>query len=221
MMMMMVMMMMVMMMLMMTQKPKTAIARIIMHFVQVRIMEGVEQSVGFTEMDSAVLRALEQWFQSQLQGASQAAAASSSEVDQADALYSLAKLHYDKGTYSAGEAPARQAVEIRARVLGAEHGNTMNAKTTLAQLLQAQGKLDEARPLYEQALEGRRRTLGSSHPDTLGSMWNLATFLEVVKERAAAAALLRECLEGRQRVLGPNHLNTIKCKEYMDELGIK
>ena len=88
-----------------------------MHFVQVRIMEGVEQSVGFTEMDSAVLRALEQWFQSQLQGASQAAAASSSEVEQADALYSLAKLHYDKGTYSAGEAPARQAVEIWARVL--------------------------------------------------------------------------------------------------------
>ena len=192
-----------------------------MHFVQVRIMEGVEQSVGFTEMDSAVLRALEQWFQSQLQGASQAAAASSSEVDQADALYSLARLHYDKGTYSAGEAPARQAVEIQARVLGAEHSNTMNAKIILAALLQAQGKLDEARPLYEQALEGRRRTLGSSHPDTLGSMWSLATFLEVVKERAAAAALLRECLEGRQRVLGPNHPNTIKCKNCMDDLGIK
>ena len=192
-----------------------------MHFVQVRIMEGVEQSVGFTEMDSAVLRALEQWFQSQLQGASQAAAASSSEVDQANALFSLARLHYDKGTYSAGEAPARQAVEIRARLLGAEHGNTMAAKTTLALLLEAQGKLDEARPLYEQALEGCRRTLGSSHPDTLGSMWNLALFLEVVKERAAAAALLRECLEGRQRVLGPNHQNTIKCKKYMDKLGIE
>jgi len=192
-----------------------------MHFVQVRIMEGVEQSVGFTEMDSAVLRALEQWFQSQLQGASQAAAASSSEVEQSSALFSLARLHYDKGTYSAGEAPARQAVEIWARVLGADDGNTMATKTTLAQLLQAQGKLDEAHPLYEQDLEGRRRTLGSSHPDTLGSMWNLALFLEVVKERAAAAALLRECLEGSQRVLGPNHFRTIKCKKYMDELGIE
>ena len=212
---------MMMMMMMMMMKPKTAIARIVMHFLQVHIMEGVEQSVGFTEMDSAVLRALEQWFQSQLQGASQAAAASSSEVDQADALYSLARLHYDKGTYSAGEAPARQAVEIWARVLGAEHGDTMAAKTTLAVLLKAQGKLDEARPLYEQALEGRRRTLGSSHPQTLGSMWNQATFLEVVKERAAAAALLRECLEGRQRVLGPNHPRTIRCKEYMGEVGIE
>ena len=149
-----------------------------MHFVQVRIMEGVEQSVGFTEMDSAVLRALEQWFQSQLQGASQAAAASSSEVDQADALFSLARLHYDKGTYSAGEAPARQAVEIWVRVLGAEHSNTMAAKAFLAGLLTAQGKLDEARPLYEQALEGYRRTLGSSHPDTLTGMNNLAALLQ-------------------------------------------
>ena len=91
----------------------------------------------------------------------------------------------------------------------------------LAMLLKAQGKLDEARPLYEQALEGYRRTLGSSHPHTLSSMWNLATLLEVVKERVAAAALLRECLEGWQRVLGPNHQNTIKCKKYMDKLGIE
>ncbi len=106
-------------------------------------------------------------------------------------------------------------------MLGAEHKYTMQAKTTLALLLQAQGKLDEARPLFEQALEGYRRTLGSSHLDTLTSMWKLAKFLEDVKERAAAAALLRECLEGLQRVLGPNHLDTIMCKEYMDKRSIK
>ena len=59
---------------------------VVMRIVQVRIMEGVERDIGFTEMDSTVLRTLERWFQSQLHDASHAAAASQSEADEADAL---------------------------------------------------------------------------------------------------------------------------------------
>jgi tetratricopeptide (TPR) repeat protein len=176
---------------------------------QVRIIEGVERDIGFTEMDSTVLRTLERWFQSQLQHASQAAAASEYEADEADALFSLAGLHLNKGTYSAGEEPARRALKIWQRVKGADHKDMMKAKNLLAQLLQFQGKLDEARPLYTELLEVGRRTLGAEDKHTLVYMNNLAALLEAQGHLEEARPLLVDALEGKRRTLGPNHPSTL------------
>ena len=184
---------------------------------QVLILEGVERVIGFTQMDSTVLRTLEQWFQSQLQGASEAAAASSSDVDEANALtlYSLAKLHFDKGTYSAGEAPARQAVEIWTRLKGA----SMTAfNTLLASLLQKQGKLEEARPLFEENLEVSRRTLGNHHMETLTNMNNLALLLQHQSKLEYARILFEETLQGLRGTLGSSHPLTLTSLGNLAEL---
>ena len=47
----------------------------------------------------------------------------------------------------------------------------------LAQLLQDQGKLDEAELLMVEEFEATRTTLGPKHPSTLTSMSNLAALL--------------------------------------------
>ncbi len=171
---------------------------------QVLILEGVERVIGFTQMDSTVLRTLEQWFQSQLRGASEAAVASFSNEDEANALslYSLAKLHFDKGTYSEGEAPARRAVEIWARLKGA----AMTAfKTLLASILQKQGKLEEARQLFEENLEVSRRILGNQHLETLTNMNNLAGLLQQQSKLEYSRMLFEEALQGLRGTLGSSH----------------
>eukprot|EP00542_Grammatophora_oceanica_P017498 CAMPEP_0194030852 /NCGR_PEP_ID=MMETSP0009_2-20130614/4181_1 /TAXON_ID=210454 /ORGANISM="Grammatophora oceanica, Strain CCMP 410" /LENGTH=58 /DNA_ID=CAMNT_0038670865 /DNA_START=603 /DNA_END=775 /DNA_ORIENTATION=+ len=48
----------------------------------------------------------------------------------------------------------------------------------MAELLRAQGKLEEAAPLYKEALVGYRELLGNKHPRTLDSINNMAILLK-------------------------------------------
>ena len=62
--------------------------------------------------------------------------------------------------------------------LGDDHEDTLGSINNLADLLQDEGRLDEAQPLLEEALAGRRAALGDAHPDTLGSINNLGALLK-------------------------------------------
>lgn len=65
-------------------------------------------------------------------------------------------------------------LEIRLRLLGEEHSNSLWAKSNLARTLYSQGDRSRARKLEEQVLETRRRLLGEEHPDTLTAKKNLS-----------------------------------------------
>ncbi|OIP34016.1 MAG: hypothetical protein AUK47_18360 [Deltaproteobacteria bacterium CG2_30_63_29] len=83
-------------------------------------------------------------------------------------------------------------LEVRRRVLGEEHPNTLTSMNNLASTLKAQGDLEGARELIEKALEVRRRVLGEKHPNTTSSQWNLLQTLIAQKETAAANTLKTE-----------------------------
>ena len=71
----------------------------------------------------------------------------------------------------------REAPEVRRRVLGSEHSDTLASVNNLAAVLSEQGEYSEAARLYRETLEVRRRVLGAEHPDTLESVCGLATAL--------------------------------------------
>ena len=58
-----------------------------------------------------------------------------------------------------------EALEATRATLGSKHPDTLTSMGILAQLLQAQGRLDEAEALAREALAGRRSALGDAHPD--------------------------------------------------------
>ena len=60
-----------------------------------------------------------------------------------------------------------------------------------AQLLEDEGKLDEAELLYSRALEGFEQQLGALHPDTLDAVSSLAGLLMAQGELADAEPLFR------------------------------
>ena len=68
----------------------------------------------------------------------------------------------------------RQTLELREKVLGVEHPDTLMSMNNLAMVLQAQGKYEAAEEMHRQTLELREKVLGPEHPDTLTSMNNLA-----------------------------------------------
>ncbi|KAI0172943.1 hypothetical protein GGR52DRAFT_546814 [Hypoxylon sp. FL1284] len=72
----------------------------------------------------------------------------------------------------------RQTLELKERVLGREHPDTLGSMNDLALVLGSQGKYEEAEKMHRQALRLRQEVLGREHPYTLTSMSNLAGVLD-------------------------------------------
>ena len=100
-------------------------------------------------------------------------------------------------------------LEIRARVLGAEHPDTLASRDNLALVLGDLGRLKEAEAEHRTVLEIRTRVLGAEHPHTLASRGNLALVLSDLGRLEEAESEHRAELEICARVLGAEHPHTL------------
>jgi tetratricopeptide (TPR) repeat protein len=92
---------------------------------------------------------------------------------------------YYQGKYSEAEDMYQQTLELRERVLGKEHPDTLTSMDNLALLLIRQGKYGEAEEIHRRTLEIRERperVLGEEHPDTLASIYCLAYLLRAIRQ---------------------------------------
>lgn len=94
-----------------------------------------------------------------------------------DLLFCVGVALFQLGKYAEAEQMNQQTLEIREKVLGKEHHDTLASMHSLANALFSQGRDKEAEQLYQQTLELREKVLGKEHPDTLSSMYNLAILL--------------------------------------------
>ncbi|KAI1506280.1 hypothetical protein F5X99DRAFT_129304 [Biscogniauxia marginata] len=124
-------------------------------------------------------------------------------------LFNIAQSYYILGKYNKAEQMHRQTLELRERVLGKEHPNTLISINNLAKVLRSQGKYEEAEQMHRQTLELRERVLGREHPNTLTSMNNLVEVLRSQGKYEKAEQMHRQTLELRERVLGREHPNTL------------
>jgi serine/threonine protein kinase/tetratricopeptide (TPR) repeat protein len=113
------------------------------------------------------------------------------------------------GDYVKAALHHERALQLRKRMLGAEHPSTLTSTNNLAATYWFQGKYAEAGALYTQTWEIRKRVLGAEHPDTLMSMFDLASAYQLQGKYAEAGALYTRTLEIRKRVLGAEHPDTL------------
>jgi eukaryotic-like serine/threonine-protein kinase len=121
----------------------------------------------------------------------------------------LAERYHELGLYEAARPLLERALEMRRRVLGEEHPDTLESIDTLGVLLSDQGERELAMRYYQEALEKRRRILGQDHAETLRSLNNIAGLLYDQGQRDKALEYHREALEKRRRVLGEDHPDTL------------
>jgi len=88
-------------------------------------------------------------------------------------LHHLAGSYHITGNYSKAEAMNQQALQLKEKVLGKEHPDTLGSMNNLASSLRRQGKFAEAETIDRQTLQLKVKVLGKEHPDTLGSINNL------------------------------------------------
>jgi tetratricopeptide (TPR) repeat protein len=124
-------------------------------------------------------------------------------------LNEVASFHHDSGDFGPAGPLFRRALEVRERVLGPEHPDTLTSVNNLAGLLESKGDCAGAEPLYRRALEAKERGLGPEHPDTLTSVNNLAFLLDSKGNCAGAEPLYRWAMEANEQVLGPEHPHTL------------
>jgi tetratricopeptide (TPR) repeat protein len=125
-------------------------------------------------------------------------------------------LYRGLGQFAEGMRSAHQNWQARARVLGPEHGDTLESLHVYAMALASSGRVDEAIPLIRECLAAQRRVLGATHNHTLISMNNRAHALVKRGEWSEAKALLSEALDARGKLgpvteLVPNTTNLAQC----------
>jgi tetratricopeptide (TPR) repeat protein len=99
--------------------------------------------------------------------------------------------------------------------LGADHPDTLTARSNLGHAYQAAGRTAEAIPLYEQTLADRERVLGADLPVTLLSRNNLAGAYKAAGRTAEAIPLLEQTVADFGRVLGTHHASTLTSRNNL------
>jgi tetratricopeptide (TPR) repeat protein len=124
----------------------------------------------------------------------------------------IADLLFAKGKYGDAENLYRSVIEMRSRVLGPEHPDTLASRHRLVYALNEEEKHAEAESEARQVVRLREKILGFEHPDTLLSRYNLASALYHEGKYAEAEPLYREVSRLENIVIGPEHPRTLAAR---------
>ena len=116
------------------------------------------------------------------------------------------------GMYTAADTHLRKALDIRKRVLGEEHLDTVasmhDLATTICGPFQCEsglGDVARAEPLLRRAVAIRREQLGDAHRDVAESLQGLARLLWITRRYVEAEESLRRALMINQQFYGTQH----------------
>ena len=123
-------------------------------------------------------------------------------------LNAVATTLLDAGQLDTSRPLVDRALVIAQARLGADHPDTLIARSNLADWEGESGQVGEAVGQFRRLLEDRIRVLGPDHRDTLVTRNNLAAWLAQSGQSEEAVSQFRRLLEDQVRVLGPDHPDT-------------
>jgi hypothetical protein len=87
----------------------------------------------------------------------------------------LANTYSNQGSWNEAEQLQLQVMDMRNKLFGPEHPDTLLSMESLAKTYFNQGRWNEAEQLQLQVMDMRTKLLGPEHPDILKSMHRLTT----------------------------------------------
>jgi serine/threonine protein kinase len=121
----------------------------------------------------------------------------------------IANTYRDLSIYPEAQMQLERALELRRRVQGEQHPDTLSVMSDLVELDVYQGKFAAAQALQLKVLDMRRRVLGENDPAILKSLDNMATVYEKQGQYKEAEAVETKVLDVSRRTLGDNHYDTM------------
>ncbi len=113
------------------------------------------------------------------------------------------------GSYAAARDLYQGMLEVRVRLLGPQHPQTLVARASVAHWTGKAGDAAGARDQFAALLAVYERVRGPEHPDTLTARAKLARFTGEAGDAAGARDQFAELLAVYERVLGPQHPDTL------------
>lgn len=129
----------------------------------------------------------------------------------------LARTYDGLGEYSASEAHAKRAMQLRSKTLGPEHPDTLEAQRLLGAAYLNQDRVDEAELLWQELWETSRRVFGEKHTNTLAALSGLGRVYLSQGRCAEGEEVLLRLVEDHRSLLGPQHAKTL---ESMNQLAL-
>jgi len=126
-----------------------------------------------------------------------------------DKCTSFALVMRENGDWNNAEQLDSQVMDMRKKLLGAEHPDTLTSMANLAVTYWNQGRWKEAEQLGVQVTDIRKKLLGEEHPDTLASMENLANTYCNQGRWNEAEQLGVQVMDTRKKLLGTEHPDTL------------
>jgi len=128
---------------------------------------------------------------------------------QAQMMLTMGLVYRNLGLPKTAAPLLSRASDIRVRLLGPEHPDSLRARSWLFWNYEAEGRYEEARKTLLPLLEAQRRVLGEESPETLQTIDNLGVAYERLDQPEKATRFYQQALEGRLRVLPKDHPDTI------------
>jgi len=125
----------------------------------------------------------------------------------AQSLGNLADLYSDQRKPKEAESLYLRSLEIRQKVLGSQHPDTITTLDNLATLYTAQRRYLEAEMLYRRTVAAWGKILGPEHPEVATNLNNLAMLYYAQANYRDAEPLFQRALAIREKALGPEHLD--------------
>jgi tetratricopeptide (TPR) repeat protein len=119
-------------------------------------------------------------------------------------MSNLAVVYRLQSKFADAERLSIRTMEIRSRVLGDSHPDTLTTMNNLAATYKDEGKYDEAEPLYIRMVDLFPRVFGEAHPNTLTSMSSLADLYELERQYAKAESIARDLLRRYEKSFPDN-----------------
>lgn len=138
-----------------------------------------------------------------------AMAETSGEDSAAATIYhNLGGLNHSRGEFAAAEPYARRACEIRERLSGPDHPETLADACALAGVLDGLGRYAESEPIYRHALTVFASMFGEKHPEIAVNLNNLAAIRWAQGDAVEAESLYLRSLSIKCELLGDTHPDT-------------
>ena len=172
------------------------------------IFEVIRREIGFTQMDSLVLRTLESWMTKEL----------TVRIEKEDASKSgaagywrgvLGELLIEGGKFDEAAPLLTESLDQAMQACGLNHSDTLLAKKKLARLLQSQGKFADALVVAYECLEISKVVHGDEHSVTLEAIEFYALSLESQGRYDDAEPLFYSCWKTAELALGPEDDSTL------------
>jgi tetratricopeptide (TPR) repeat protein len=130
--------------------------------------------------------------------------------DWAQLHQAIAGLLIDQGQYKDARNILLSVVELRTRLLGAEHPDTLRSRGDLATALDSEGNYAEAENQYRDLIKLDEKVFGSENSETLSSRNGLAILFMNEGKYGDAEAEYRQLANLAAKVLGADHPDTLR-----------